>query len=84
MKFEEIQTGVRVRIKKPFLDFDGQEVQPSVREVVSHSCFFYDDGHTLTFTDGSVIRLGGNVPENDWIMTEAVDDYWEILPPEPS
>lgn len=84
MQFSELKAGACVRIKQPFVDFDGQAVEPGVRVVVSHDCFFYDDGHTLKFTDGSVIRLGGNDPANERIMREAVDEYWEILQSAPS
>jgi hypothetical protein len=80
MKFSELREGVRVRIKQPFKDYDGQAVEPGVRVVVSHDVFFYYGGHTLKFTDGSVIRLCGDVPEDDRIMEAAVDEYWEILP----
>jgi hypothetical protein len=82
MTFWDLKPGVRVRIKQAFADFDGQVVESGVRVVASHDCFFYDDGHTLKFTDGSVIRLSGNDPANEPIMKEAVDAYWEILPAE--
>ncbi len=80
MDIWKLKPGVRVRIKTTFRDFDGQECAAG-RElvVVSHDCFPYDDGHTLRFTDGTMIRLGGVDPDNEPVMRDQADVYWEIV-----
>jgi hypothetical protein len=76
----ELEVGVRIRIKTGFRDFDGQPCEAG-RELVlvAHERFPYDDGHTLRFADGTVIRLAGIEPANRVVLDDRSDAYWEIV-----
>lgn len=79
MQIYGLKPGVWIRIKKTFRDIDGTEHAAGlILKLISSSCFPYDDGWTLTFDDGRVIRLSGNVPENSPIMDDKGDVYWEL------
>jgi hypothetical protein len=81
MRTQGLKAGDRIRILKTFQDFDGQEIVAG-RELTlaDYSVFFYYAGHTLRFTDGTVIRLSGDVPENEVIIEDRDDVYWKKIP----
>jgi hypothetical protein len=80
MTVYDLEPGTRIRIKKTFRDFDGREhIAGPERRLVKHDVFPYEEGHTLTFDDGTVVRLSGNDPDNAIIMDNANDAYWETL-----
>jgi hypothetical protein len=80
MEIWKLKPGSRVSIKTTFRDYDGQECRAGRElEVVSHDVFARENGHTLKFTDGSVIRLGGVDPDNDRVMHDFDDVYWELV-----
>jgi hypothetical protein len=72
--------GLAVRVVQTFRDFDGQEIATGqTLRLLSKSHFFYDDGHTLTF-DWKQIRLSGDVPEEEAIIANAGNAYFEPVP----
>jgi len=79
MRIWDLKPGMRVRIKRAFTDFDGQVVEPGERVVATCDYFFYDEGHTLTFTDGSRLRLAGIDPSNEPVLRDDDDLYWEVV-----
>lgn len=79
MQIYGLKPGDRIRIKKTFLDFDGNEqLAGSELQVLSHSVFPYEDGHTFTFTNGARFRLSGNVPDNERILSDVSNEYFDI------
>ncbi|PKN44652.1 MAG: hypothetical protein CVU59_11155 [Deltaproteobacteria bacterium HGW-Deltaproteobacteria-17] len=79
MRIWDLKPGARVRIKRPFVDFDGLNIEPGEHQVETHDYFFYDDGHTLSFTDGLILRLAGVEPAHEPILHDAADFYWELV-----
>jgi hypothetical protein len=76
----DLEPGARIRIKRTFRDFDGAG-HAAGRELrlVQHDVFPYQEGHTLKFDDGTVVRLSCDDPDNTLIMDNAGDTYWEAL-----
>ena len=80
MRIYGLKRGARIRVKKNFLDFDGSEVKAGWDMVLrDYDVFPYEDGHTLTFFNGRVIRLSGNEPANVPMMDDVDDEYWELV-----
>lgn len=72
--------GLAVRIAQSFRDFDGDDVQAGeLLHVVNHDYFPYDGGHTLTFKE-KVIRLAEIAPENEPVMENWGNAYFEPVP----
>jgi hypothetical protein len=76
----DLSPGVRLRINRTFHDVDRRAlVAGRVLVVVRHDVFFYDGGHTITFEDGTVIRLAVGVGESDAVLEDVNDEYWQVL-----
>jgi hypothetical protein len=72
----DLKPGVRVLFVQPFKDFDGQLVPVGARTVLSHDVFPYDDGHTLRFDDGLVVRLSSLDEGNEAVMRDDAGAWW--------
>ncbi len=75
-----LEPGMRVRVKRAFKDFDGREIAAGLElELVAHERFPHDEGHTLRFRDGTVIRLAGIEPANLPIIEDRANLFWEVV-----
>ena len=78
----DLAAGDRIRILQEFRDFDGRRIAAGTELVLAGRTYFaHDDGHTLTFEDGAVIRLSGDVPAERAVIMNAGDTYFVRLPP---
>jgi len=75
----DAEPGDTVRVLRMFRDVDGQLVMPGDRVLAQHDHLPYDDGHTFRFTDGSVIRLTGNLPANEEVLQDRQDRFWTVV-----
>jgi hypothetical protein len=81
MTLSELAAGDRIRILREFRDFDGRRIAAGTDLVLVDRTYFpYDDGHTLRFDDGAVIRLSGDVPAERAVITNAGDTYFVRVP----
>jgi len=72
--------GMIVRVARGFIDCDGHLVTAGdVLHFRTRSYFPYDDGHTLTFLE-RVIRLSGNDPDEEAVIQNSRNSYFEPLP----
>ncbi len=79
MQIWDLKPGVRVQIRRPFIDLDGQCIEPGERVVAQHDHFAYDNGHTLVFADGTRLRLAGVEPGHDALLDDPSEVYWRVV-----
>lgn len=75
-----MKPGGRYRVRRPFTDFDGQQVEGGrTLTFRSYRYFPYDGGYTLEFEEG-VIRLAQIAPDNAAVL-ESFPLYFEEAGP---
>jgi hypothetical protein len=79
MRISALDKGDRIRIKREFRDYDGQNFEAG-RELdyFDRNYFPYDAGHILYFAQ-AVIRLSENGDEDLLIVENEGEEYFEVV-----
>jgi hypothetical protein len=78
MRLDELIRGQKVRVIKPFQDFDGEKIEQGSEWTFDKYTYFpYDGGYTFYFNEG-VMRMAEISPE-DYYVFEHASEFFELI-----
>jgi Domain of unknown function (DUF3601) len=79
MSLDELIKGQKIKVIKPFVDFDGQKIELGSEWTYDRYSYFpYDGGYTFYFNEG-VMRMAEISPEDYYVFEHTSEFFEQIL-----